>query len=174
MSVWTIRMGMHHQYTRRLSLGEKKNNIHELVIFRSLTTSFPIKGTFQRKVRVGKQYIKGSCDVLSMFVMSKWQSVVLLTRWRASVRALFYWYHTFLDHTTNISIKVCAPRCISASGAPNNFQNCHLDKTNMDKTSQQLLNIALPVGISSLGKKKFHKRHDEKLTKSLLRHIIKI
>ena len=29
-----------------------------------------------------------------------------------------------------------ASRCVSQSGAPNKFQNCHLDKTNMDKTSQ--------------------------------------
>ena len=29
-----------------------------------------------------------------------------------------------------------ALRRVSGSGAPNNVQNCHLDKTNMDKTSQ--------------------------------------
>jgi len=74
---------------------------------------------------------------MSMFVSSKWQRVALPTGWRASVRPLFYCYLTFLDHKTNISRKVCAPRRVSASGAPNKFQNCHLDdKTNMDKTSQ--------------------------------------
>ena len=75
-------------------------------------------------------------DVLSMFVLSKWQCVALQMRWRVSVRTLFYSYHTFLDHTTNISRKVCKPRRVSVSEAPNNVQNCHLDKTNMDKTSQ--------------------------------------
>ena len=79
----------------------------------------------------------GCIVVMSMFVLSKWQRVVLSTRWHASVRTLFYCYLTFLDHRTNISRKVCAPRRISASGAPNKFQNCHLDKTNMDKTSQR-------------------------------------
>ena len=59
--------------------------------------------------------------VMSMFVLSKWQRVALPTRWRASMRALFCCYLTFLDHRTNIS----------ASGAPNKFQNCHLDKTNI-------------------------------------------
>jgi len=53
---------------------------------------------------------------------------------RASVCALFYCYPTFLDHTTNISRQVRAPRRTSASGAPSHIQNCHLDKTNMDKT----------------------------------------
>ena len=55
---------------------------------------------------------------------------------RASVRALFYCYLTFLDHRTNISRKVRTLRRINASRAPNKFQNYHLDKTNMDKTSQ--------------------------------------
>ena len=54
------------------------------------------------------------CDVLSMFVLSKWQRVALPTRWRASVRALSYCDYTFLDHTTNISRKVRTPRCVSA------------------------------------------------------------
>ena len=35
--------------------------------------------------------------------------------WRASLRALFYWYHTFSDHTTNISIKVRAPRGVPSA-----------------------------------------------------------
>ena len=78
--------------------------------------------------------------VISMFVSSKWQRVVLPTRWRALVRAIFYCYLTFLDHRTNISRKVRAPRHVRASRAPNKFQNCHLDKTNMDKTSQHHLN----------------------------------
>jgi len=52
------------------------------------------------------------------------------------VRALFYCHLNFLDHRTNISRKVGAPRRVSLSGAPNKFQNCHLDKTNIDKTSQ--------------------------------------
>ena len=47
----------------------------------------------------------------------------------------FYWFHIFLDHTTNISIKVRAPRRVSAPGAPNDFPNCHLDKTTMDNSS---------------------------------------
>ena len=55
----------------------------------------------------------------------------------ASVRA----FHTFLDQTTIISCKVRAPRRVrsprrlSASGAPNDVPNCHLDKTNMDNSS---------------------------------------
>ena len=75
---------------------------------------------------------------MSMFVSSKWQHVALPTCWRASVRTLFYCYLTFLDHRTNISRKVHAPWRVSALGAPNKFQNCHLVKTNMDKTSQHL------------------------------------
>ena len=63
------------------------------------------------------------CDVLSMFVMSKWQCVVLLTCWRASVRALSYCYHTFLDHTTNISRKVHTLRRISVSERQTMFKN---------------------------------------------------
>ena len=47
------------------------------------------------------------------------------------VHPLFYCYHTFLDHLTNISRKVHAPRHVSVLGVPNNVQNCHLDKTNM-------------------------------------------
>ena len=73
---------------------------------------------------------------MSMFVLSKWQCVALQTRWRASVLALFYCYLTFLYHRTNISRKVRALRRVSTSGAPNKFQNCHMDKTNRDKTSQ--------------------------------------
>ena len=85
--------------------------------------------------------------VMSMFVSFKWQRVALLMRWRASVRTLFYWYITFLDHRTNISRKVHAPRFISASGASNKFQNCHLDKTNMDKASQLLHNRSKPFRV---------------------------
>ena len=55
---------------------------------------------------------------------------------RTSVRTLFYWFHTFLDHTKNISRKMRAPCCVSTSGAPNNVQNCPLDKINMDKKAQ--------------------------------------
>ena len=73
---------------------------------------------------------------MSMFVSSKWQRLVLTTRWRASVRVLFYCYLTFLDHRTNISKKVHAPRRVSVTGAQNKFQNCHLDKTNVEKISQ--------------------------------------
>ena len=55
-------------------------------------------------------------DVLSMFVLSKWQCVALPTHWRASsVRALCCWFYTFLDHTTNISWKVCALRCVGSA-----------------------------------------------------------
>jgi len=84
--------------------------------------------------------------VVSMFVLSKWQCVALPTRWRASVHALFKWSHIFLAHTTNISWKVCAPSRDSASRAPNNVVNCHLNKTNMDKTSMYapLLNVLYP------------------------------
>ena len=39
--------------------------------------------------------------------------------------------------TEQISVGKCAHQ--GASGAPNKFQNCHLDKTNMDKTSQHRL-----------------------------------
>ena len=71
---------------------------------------------------------------------------VQVTMWWRSRRAdasrvharTFYWFHIFLDDTTNIRRKVRAPRRISASGVPNNVQNCHVDKTNMDKTSQHL------------------------------------
>ena len=48
----------------------------------------------------------------------------------------FYCYYTFLDHTTKISRKVRELRHVSASGAPNNVQNCLLDISNMGKTSQ--------------------------------------
>ena len=93
----------------------------------------------------GYQY-KATCSpyqiqctvVMSMFASSKWQHVALPLRWRASVRALFYCYHTFLDHTTNISQKVCAPRCVNVSGAPNDVPNCHLDKTTMDNSPMHL------------------------------------
>ena len=61
--------------------------------------------------------------------------------WRASVRALYYSFHTFLDQTTNISRNVRAPRRVSASWAPNNVPNCHLDKTNMDNSSMHLPGI---------------------------------
>ena len=70
--------------------------------------------------------------VMSMFVLSKWQRVALPTRWRASLRALFYCYLTFLDHRKNISRKVRTK-----------FQNCHLDKTNMDKTNLYRLQISI-------------------------------
>jgi len=53
-------------------------------------------------------------------------------------------FHTFLDHSTNIIRKVRAPRLVSASGAPNDVQNCHLDKTNMDNSSMQLLGSLFP------------------------------
>ena len=56
-------------------------------------------------------------DVLSMFVLSKWQHVALPTRWCASVCALFYCYLTFLDHTTNISRKVHAPEARQRIGS---------------------------------------------------------
>ena len=82
-----------------------------------------------------------------MFVLSKWQHVSLPKHWCASVRALFYCYYTFLDHTTKISRKVRELRRISASGAPNNVQNCLLDKTNMGKTSQH--HIYCPISASS-------------------------
>ena len=39
--------------------------------------------------------------------------------------------------TQQISVEKCAHR--GASAAPNNVPNCHLEKTNMDKTSQHLL-----------------------------------
>ena len=70
-----------------------------------------------------------------MFVLSKWQCVALPTHWRALVRTLFYLFHTFLDQTINISRKMRAPRRESASVAPNDVPNCHLDKTNMDNSS---------------------------------------
>ena len=75
-----------------------------------------------------------------MFVLPRRQCVVLPTRADApQCCGIFNCYHTLLDHcTTNINRKVHAPKRISALGAPNNFQNCHLDKTNMDKTSQHL------------------------------------
>ena len=62
-------------------------------------------------------------------------------------RALFYCYLTFLDHRTNISRKVRTPRLVRVSRAPNKFKNCHLDKTNMDKTSQHLkFSLLMAVG----------------------------
>ena len=75
---------------------------------------------------------------LSMLVFSKWQCVALPSCWHTFVRALFYWLHAFLDHTTNIRRKVHAPRRVSALWAPYDVQNCHLDKTNMDNLSMQL------------------------------------
>ena len=83
-----------------------------------------------------RNYLNGWCTVImSMFVSSKWQREALPMRWHASVHAIFYCYHTFLDNRTNVSRKVRAPRRVSALGAPNNVQNCHLDKTNMDETN---------------------------------------
>ena len=61
---------------------------------------------FLKSFIIGMSVIIRWCDVLSMFVLSWWQSVALPTCWCTSVRALFYCYHTFLDHTTNISRKV--------------------------------------------------------------------
>ena len=69
----------------------------------------------------GHLHCKWCCDVLSMFVLSKWQRVALPMHWRASVRAHFYWF---------------------GLEAPNNVSNCYLDKINMDKTSQHLANTA--------------------------------
>ena len=46
-------------------------------------------------------------DILSMFVLSKWQCVALPTRWRASVRALFYSFHWIRQQ---ISVGKCAHR----------------------------------------------------------------
>ena len=66
-------------------------------------------------------------------------------RSRQSDAPLFYCYHTFLDHTTNINRKVRAPRRVSALGAPNNVQNCHWDKTNMDQTSQNLIYMLIHI-----------------------------
>ena len=83
--------------------------------------------------------------VMSMFVSSKWQRVVLPTRWSASVRTLFYCYLTFLDHRTNISRKVRAPRRVIASGEPNKIQNCHLDTTNMEKYHNTGIRIFLKI-----------------------------
>ena len=87
-----------------------------------------------------------------MFVLSKWQCVALTTCWRASVRALFNSFPTFLDQTTNISRKVRAPRRVSASGASNDVPNCHLDKTNMDNSSMHR------DGITSLQKTNLSRR----------------
>ena len=80
-----------------------------------------------------------STVVMSMFVLSKWQRVALPMRWHASVRALFYYYLTFLDPRTNISRKVGVPRHVSASGAPNKFQNCHLGKQTWTKHHNTLI-----------------------------------
>ena len=67
--------------------------------------------------------------------------MVLQTHRRTSVRPLIYYYHTSLDRTKNISRKVCAPRHVSSSGAPNNVQNFHLDKTSqhLKKPTQHLV-----------------------------------
>ena len=60
---------------------------------------------------------------------------------RASMHTLFYWFHTFVDHTTKISIKVRAPRRVSASGTPNDVPNCHLDQTTTDNSSMHLHDV---------------------------------
>ena len=64
--------------------------------------------------------------------------------WRfrcASVRALFYWFHTFLDHTTNISRKVRAPRRVSASGGAKQCSKWSLgQKKNMDNALISFIN----------------------------------
>ena len=57
----------------------------------------------------------GCTVVMPMFVSSKWQRVALPTRWRASVRALFFCYLTFLDHRTNISRKVRARQHVGSA-----------------------------------------------------------
>ena len=60
--------------------------------------------------------ILSRCNVImSMFVASKWQRVALPKLWRASVCALFFCYHTFLDHKPNSSWKVRAPRRVGSA-----------------------------------------------------------
>ena len=75
--------------------------------------------------------------------------LALLTRWCASARTLFYSFHTLLDHSTNIIRKMRAPRRVSVSGAPNDVQNCHLDKTNMDNSSMHQSDICLVLNFFS-------------------------
>ena len=55
-------------------------------------------------------------DILPIFVLSEWQCVALPTCSCASVHALFYSFHTFLDHSTNYIRKTFAPRRVSVSG----------------------------------------------------------
>ena len=61
------------------------------------------------------------CDVLSMFVLSKWQFWNLFGapdgRWRSSVHALSYWYLFCDPRRWDNNIKVPAQRRVSASGA---------------------------------------------------------
>ncbi len=93
------------------------------------------------------------CDVLSIFVLSKWQHVALPTRWHASVRTLFYCYLTFLDQRTNISRKVRAPRHVSASGVPKKFQNCHLYDTKQTWTKHHNTEISQSLNETELKEK---------------------
>ena len=76
---------------------------------------------FVREISVHCYYV----HVCFIKVTKSWRSR------RAWVRAFFYSYHVFLDHRTNISRKVRAPRCVSTSRAPDHVQNCHMDKTNL-------------------------------------------
>ena len=92
----------------------------------------------------------GCTVVMSMFVSSKWHRVAHPTRWRASVRARFYCYLTFLDHRTNISRKVRAPMRVSASGAPSKFQIVTWTKQTWTKHHNTDFFINLSFLISSI------------------------
>ena len=58
--------------------------------------------------------------------------LALPTRWRASVRALFYWYMLGDPRRCEINRKVHALRHVGSA------TNCHLDKTSMDKSSMHM------------------------------------
>ena len=57
----------------------------------------------------------GCCDVLSMFVLSKWQCVALPLRWCATVCAPFYTVITSSWITQQIPVEKCAHQGASAS-----------------------------------------------------------
>ena len=82
-------------------------------------------------------------DVLSMLVLSKWQYMALT---RLGARTFLLITHLLRSHN-QYSIKVRAPRRVSASEEPNVVSYCHLDKTTMDNSSRQLKCSWVPVWV---------------------------
>ena len=74
--------------------------------------------------------------------------LALPTRWRTSVHILFNWYLLCDPRRCDNSRKV--PTRAEARQHVLSTTHCHLDKTNMDKTSQQRFSPYLPLVIFQL------------------------